>query len=158
MPTQSTHHLLNNEAATAELAQALALRVRAGDVVFLEGELGAGHTTFTRYFARALGVQGRVKSPTYALLESYNLPANTANIKHLHHFDLYRLADPREWFSAGFDEYLNPDSVVLIEWAQMAEGALPEPRFIVQLSHVDEFVSDDELTDTARRVELVERL
>lgn len=158
MPTQTTTHFLDNEAATAALAQTLATRVRAGDVVHLEGELGAGKTTFTRHFARALGVQGRVKSPTYTLLESYDLPSNSADIAQLHHFDLYRLTDPREWFSAGFDEYLNERSVVLIEWAQMAEGALPEPRFIVQLSHVDEFVSDDELSDSARQVVLLEHV
>jgi tRNA threonylcarbamoyladenosine biosynthesis protein TsaE len=148
------HHLLKNEAATARMAQAIANCVVAGDVVFLEGDLGAGKTTFTRYFARALGVTGRVKSPTYALLESYDLPVNAAGIHHFHHFDLYRLAEPREWFSAGFDEYLNNESVVFIEWAEKAQGALPTPTLVLRLSHVDEFVGSYELTDTPRQLVL----
>lgn len=148
------HHFLKNEAATARMAQAIANCVIAGDVVFLEGDLGAGKTTFTRYFARALGVTGRVKSPTYALLESYELPSNTAKIQQFHHFDLYRLAEPREWFSAGFNEYLSAAGVVFIEWAEKAAGALPAPTLVVQLSHVDEFVSDDELNDSPRQLTL----
>lgn len=148
------HHLLKNEAATARMAQAIANCVIAGDVVFLEGDLGAGKTTFTRYFARALGVMGRVKSPTYALVESYELASNAAKIQQFHHFDLYRLAEPREWFSAGFDEYLDAASVVFIEWAEKASGALPTPTLVVQLSHVDEFVSDDELNDSPRLLTL----
>ncbi|TDR31269.1 tRNA (adenosine(37)-N6)-threonylcarbamoyltransferase complex ATPase subunit type 1 TsaE [Hydromonas duriensis] len=132
---------LPNEAATERLAQQLARIVRAGEVIFLQGELGAGKTTFTRYFARALGVTGRVKSPTYTLVESYDL-TNPNHEPHgarqLHHFDLYRLGEAREWFSAGFDEYLNPHSIALIEWPTQAQGALPEPTMRLSFEHVDD--------------------
>lgn len=149
---------LPNEAATEQLAQQLARVVRAGDVVFLQGELGAGKTTFTRHFARALGVQGRIKSPTYTLVESYDLP-NTGEYTHgaqqLHHFDLYRLGDPREWFSAGFDEYLNGQTISLIEWPSQADGALPEPSVRLSFEHAEDTadVSADRF-DGARRVAL----
>lgn len=148
------HHLLKNETDTARMAQAIAQAVVAGDMVFLEGDLGAGKTTFTRYFAQALGVTGRVKSPTYALVESYDLSTHETDIRHFHHFDLYRLAEPREWFSAGFDEYLRADSVVFIEWAEKAMGALPAPTLILKLSHVSEWSGDDEGADSARNLTL----
>ena len=143
---------LNNEAATARLAQALATFAQAGDVFFLTGELGAGKTTFTRHFAQALGVVGRVKSPTYTLVESYDL---TGAIHTLHHFDLYRLGDPREWFSAGFDEYINASSIALIEWPSQAEGALPEPTLTLSFEHADVLADVDvETFDGARHVTL----
>jgi tRNA threonylcarbamoyladenosine biosynthesis protein TsaE len=130
------NRLLNTETDTAAYAQQLALLLKAGDVVFLEGELGAGKTTFTRHLARALGVTGRVQSPTYTLVETYDLP----NGMTLHHFDLYRLAEPREWFSAGFDEYLNERSIALIEWPSMAAGALPAADWVLTLTYVSENV------------------
>ena len=130
--------LLNSEADTAAFAQQLAPLLSAGDVVYLEGELGAGKTTFTRHLAHALGVTGRVKSPTYTLVETYDLPNGLT----LHHFDLYRLAEPREWFSAGFDEYLNERSIALIEWPSMAAGALPAADWVLTLGYVSENVRE----------------
>lgn len=149
--SQTTTYSLNlpNEAATAQLAQQLAAQAQAGDVIFLAGELGAGKTTFTRHFARALGVAGRVKSPTYTLVESYDLPNGVT----LHHFDLYRLSDAREWFSAGFDEYLNSTSIALIEWPSQAEGALPEPTLVLSFEHAEDLSDVDvESFDGARKV------
>ena len=146
---------LKNEAATAQLAQQLAQAVRAGDVIFLQGELGAGKTTFTRHFARALGVAGRIKSPTYTLVESYDLLAGTHGASTLHHFDLYRLSDPREWFSAGFDEYLNDNTIALIEWPSQAEGALPAPTVVLTFEHADDLTDVDVASfDGVRRVEI----
>lgn len=146
---------LANEAATAALAQQLAQQVRAGDVIFLQGELGAGKTTFTRHFARALGIEGRIKSPTYTLVESYTLNAGSHGANTLHHFDLYRLGDPREWFSAGFDEYLNDRAIALIEWPSQAAGALPMPTISLTFEHADDLTDVDvESFDGARRVAL----
>ena len=88
---------LENEQATEQLAQKFARVLRAGELVFLSGDLGAGKTTFTRHLIRALGLNTRVKSPTYTLLESYDLP-ESALARTLHHFDLYRLSDPRVVF------------------------------------------------------------
>lgn len=146
---------LKNEAATAQLAQQLAQAVRAGDVIFLQGELGAGKTTFTRHFARALGVAGRIKSPTYTLVESYDLLAGAHGASTLHHFDLYRLSDPREWFSAGFDEYLNDTAIALIEWPSQADGALPAPTVVLTFEHADDLTDVDVVSfDGVRRVEI----
>ena len=125
---------LADEAATAALAQSMAQQLQAGDVVFLSGDLGAGKTTFTRHLIRAFGLDTKVKSPTYTLLETYDLPAS-APAPTLHHFDLYRLTDPREWYSAGFEEHINDTSIVVIEWAEKAEGALPKPDWRIHLTH-----------------------
>ncbi len=125
---------LADEAATERLAQKFAGQLVAGDVLFLSGDLGAGKTTFTRHLIRAFGLDTKVKSPTYTLLESYDLPAS-APAAQLHHFDLYRLSDPREWYSAGFEEYINPQSIVVIEWAEKALGALPKPDWRIHLTH-----------------------
>ena len=125
---------LENEQATEQLAHNLAKQLCAGDLVFLSGDLGAGKTTFTRHLIRALGLDTKVKSPTYTLLESYDLP-DSAQAKTLHHFDLYRLSDPREWYSAGFEETLNDQNIVVIEWADKAQGALPKPDWRIHITH-----------------------
>lgn len=132
------HLSLDTEQATADTAQKIAQVLKAGDILFLEGELGAGKTTFTRYLARALGVTARVKSPTYTLVESYELNKNQTGAQTLHHFDLYRLSSPREWFSAGFEEYLNHTSIAIIEWPSQAIGALPSADLSLTLEHVSE--------------------
>jgi len=90
-------------------------------VVFLRGDLGAGKTTLVRALLRALGYAGRVKSPTYALVEHYE-----ASGLHLRHFDLYRFRDPDEWEAAGFRDEFNGSNVCLIEWPEKAGALLPQ--------------------------------
>lgn len=107
------------------LAQAL----KPGMTVYLEGDLGAGKTTLTRGILRGLGFKGRVKSPTYTLVESYAVSS-----LYLYHFDLYRFNNPLEWEDAGFRDYFNSESVCLIEWADKAEDFLPAPDWIILLS------------------------
>jgi tRNA threonylcarbamoyladenosine biosynthesis protein TsaE len=84
--------------------------------------MGAGKTTFTRHLLRALGVQGRIKSPTYAVVELYELPDLPVA-----HFDFYRFDDPREWEEAGFRELFAAPGLKLAEWPQRAEGMLAVP-------------------------------
>ena len=111
---------LPDEDATLALGAALARRLQPGLVVYLDGDLGAGKTTLVRGLLRALGHAGPVKSPTYTLVEVYELSRLD-----LHHFDFYRFSDPREWIDAGFRESFNGRIVSLIEWPRKAGTLLP---------------------------------
>ena len=120
---------LPDEAATLALGAALAPAIEPGLVAYLEGELGAGKTTVIRGVLRALGWQGPVKSPTYALVEVY-----AVSRLDLHHFDFYRFRDPREWIDAGFRESFNGLTVSLIEWPERAAGLLPPADLEIALA------------------------
>jgi tRNA threonylcarbamoyladenosine biosynthesis protein TsaE len=100
-----------------------------GLIAFLEGELGAGKTTFARGFLQALGHSGRVPSPTYTLIEPYSLAART-----IYHIDLYRIRAPRELADLGLGELLVPGVVALIEWPGRGAGELPVPDLVVRMT------------------------
>jgi tRNA threonylcarbamoyladenosine biosynthesis protein TsaE len=120
---------LADEAATLNLGARLAKAIRPGLVVFLHGDLGAGKTTLSRGLLHGAGFVGRVKSPTYTLVEPYVV----AGVD-LYHFDLYRLTDAEEWEAAGFREYFNADSICLVEWSEKAAEILPKPDWDIFLS------------------------
>lgn len=123
------HLLLNSEMDTQLLSQSLAEQCQAG-VVFLQGDLGAGKTTLTRYWLQALGVTGAIKSPTYTLVEPYQV-----NARQIYHFDLYRLQDPEELDMLGFQDYLSDYSVLIImEWPSKAGYLQPEPVVTIRLT------------------------
>ena len=126
-----TEHL-PDEAATRTLGARLAPLMRSGLVIFLQGDLGAGKTTLARALIQALGYAGRVKSPTYTLVELYKVSSLC-----LYHFDFYRFNDPQEWIDAGFRECFNAENICLVEWPERAAGLLPTPDLIIQLSHAD---------------------
>ena len=109
----------------------MAPALRPGLVVFLQGELGAGKTTFTRGILRGLGYLGKVKSPTYNLIELYKISR-----LYLYHFDFYRFNNPHEWEEAGFRDYFNADSICLVEWPEKADGLLPQAdlKFIFKVA------------------------
>ena len=138
-PTASLKQYCRQEAETASLAKhlAAAIQVFIGHTpeahlnISLEGDLGAGKTTFARYLIQSLGHEGKVKSPTYTLCEPYELYSKQHAFT-VHHFDLYRMRDPLEWQEAGFAEYFDVPGFCLIEWPEKAEGTLP--AFDIQIS------------------------
>lgn len=128
--------VLNNEEDTQNLAQVLAQHFNSG-VIHLIGDLGAGKTTLTRYFMQALGHQGAVKSPTYTLVEPYNIQGQD-----IFHFDLYRLNDPYELELMGIRDYLEtPNALFLFEWPSKGGDEIPAPELLINIEK-----SEDELT------------
>ncbi|RDU99656.1 tRNA (adenosine(37)-N6)-threonylcarbamoyltransferase complex ATPase subunit type 1 TsaE [Trinickia dinghuensis] len=104
--------------------------------VQLLGDLGAGKTTLVRATLAGLGHTGRVRSPTYTLVEPYALPRDAGELE-LYHFDLYRFADPAEWLDAGFREYFDAGAVCLVEWPQKAGALLGTPDLVLALEPFD---------------------
>ncbi len=116
-------------AATEALGRALAPAAGSGRVLHLRGDLGAGKTTVTRGLLRALGHAGRVKSPTFTLVEPYELSS-----LHFYHFDFYRLKEKTEWEQGGFRDYFNAHSMCVVEWPERAGDLLADPDLEVFLS------------------------
>ena len=119
-----------DELACARDAGALARSPALRDAfVELEGPLGAGKTTFVRHLLHALGVEGRIKSPTYAVVETYELDAHAIS-----HFDFYRFDDPQEWEDAGLRDLFGAPGLKVVEWAKKAEPLLPVPDLRVTIT------------------------
>ena len=119
---------LPDEEATLALGGKLAAGAVEGRTLYLRGELGAGKTTLARGLLHALGYRGRVKSPTYSLVEPYIISR-----LHFYHFDFYRVKNQEEWLSLGFREYFGPDSICVIEWPEHAGARLPQADLDVRL-------------------------
>lgn len=121
-------YITHSEADTMAFARRLAPMLAPGDTVLLYGDLGAGKSVLARGIARGLGVEGPMPSPTFTLL----VPYVGATGRKLYHFDLYRLADPEEYYAAGLDEFVGGDGVAVVEWPQMAD-LQPAPALDIQL-------------------------
>jgi tRNA threonylcarbamoyladenosine biosynthesis protein TsaE len=129
-----------NEQSMLTLGAKLAHLCKNTAIIFLNGQLGAGKTTFTRGFLRGLGYEGSVKSPTYTLVESYQLNHHT-----IYHFDFYRLRDPQELEFIGIQDYFTEKTICLIEWPDYGAGMLPTP----------DLSCDIELDSNGRNVKLI---
>jgi tRNA threonylcarbamoyladenosine biosynthesis protein TsaE len=123
---------LADEQATLKLGADFARSLIAGVNVYLHGDLGAGKTTLVRGALNGLEFFGKVKSPTYTLVEPYQVQINK-KMTNLYHFDLYRFMDEEEWEAAGFRDYFNPHSICLIEWPDKAGSLIPQADIDVYL-------------------------
>lgn len=137
----------NNETETTQLATKLGELLQAGDVVALEGDLGAGKTTFTKAVAKALGITRNVNSPTYTIMKQYQgrLP--------LYHFDVYRMEEADE--DLGFDEFFYGEGVCIVEWAHLIEPQLPAEMLKIQIRYVGETSREITLEAVGTRYETI---
>jgi tRNA threonylcarbamoyladenosine biosynthesis protein TsaE len=129
--TENLNIDLPDETATLALGALIARGLQPGLSIYLSGELGAGKTTLVRGMLRELGFEGRVKSPTYALVELYVISK-----LNLYHFDFYRFRDPEEWHEAGFRDLFNPSNICLVEWPEKARDLLPTADLHITLISV----------------------
>ena len=139
-----------DEAACAATAQRLAAHPSLRTAfIELHGPLGAGKTTFTRHLLQALGVTGRIKSPTYAVMEQYPLPGGPA----ISHFDFYRFEDPQEFEDAGFRDVFGAPGLKIAEWPEKAQELLPVADLRIDIAFDDSAADGDE-SGGPRRVRL----
>ena len=118
----------HSPAETRATAAELAKKVRGGAVIAFRGGLGMGKTAFTRGFVEALGNDAEVSSPTFAIVNDYG------GDPHIYHFDMYRVESWEDLDSTGFYDYMNEDSILLIEWSENIENALPDDAVIVEIA------------------------
>jgi len=141
--THSVTRVWRTEDDTEAVARALASSPALRDAfISLQGDLGAGKTTFVRHLLRALGITGRIKSPTYAVVEPHEAPDGLA----IFHFDFYRFSDPREWEDAGFRDIFAGPGVKVAEWPENAAGRIPLADLAIKI----EAMTDDTRTVTLR--------
>ena len=135
----------SSEQAMQTLGAQLANTLAGRTLVLLDGELGAGKSVLVRALIHGLGYAGRVKSPTYTLIESYDLEETKSGITRIAHLDLYRLADPDELEYLGFDDVMDSHELVLIEWPEKPLDRLPAAQINIQITYTG---------DSTRRVDI----
>lgn len=133
---------------TGQIARELAGKVRPGDVVALSGPMGAGKTAFSKAFAKGLGIEMTVNSPTFTLLNIYDdgrIP--------MYHFDCYRIEEPDEIYAVGFDDYIYGDGVCVIEWPEIIKDILPTDIILVKIDVLSEDRREITIEDRRERNE-----
>lgn len=123
-----------------KLAVFLGKNLEKGDIVALIGDLGTGKTNFVQKFAKSLGVEENVKSPTF----NYVLEYHSGRLP-FYHFDVYRIAEPMEIYELGYEEYMDGEGIVIIEWANLIQSELPEEYIEINLYHFDEYSREVEI-------------
>ena len=147
-------------AQTQRFAVCLGQLLQPGIIIFLKGQLGAGKTTLVRSLLHSLGYDGLVKSPTFTVVESYEVRLNYGAVVPFFHFDLYRLNSPSELFEMGFEDYLSQQSILCIEWPEKAESTLPvaDLQLSMQVEKTGCLRSFQLEASTSRGVSLLENL
>ena len=135
MNTDKKEFITSSEEETENIGKSLAMSLSKGDSVLLRGNLGAGKTVFSRGFARGLGITEPVSSPTYTIVQEYELPDGGR----LYHLDLYRISGVNAALAFGVDEFLDdPQGISLIEWHDRIDGILPENAVCVEIEHLSD--------------------
>jgi tRNA threonylcarbamoyladenosine biosynthesis protein TsaE len=136
--TNHFHCIASSPEVTAQLGAAIADWLQNGDVLLLHGDLGAGKTTLTKGIAAALGIDAVVSSPSFALINEYDVHGKHP-VDRLYHLDLYRLQDERDLDSIGFAEYMSPnDGASVVEWPERATNQLPRRYILIEIEHAGE--------------------
>ncbi|AVL77797.1 MULTISPECIES: tRNA (adenosine(37)-N6)-threonylcarbamoyltransferase complex ATPase subunit type 1 TsaE [Staphylococcus] len=129
---------INDLESMEHFAKLLAKHLSAGDIILLNGDLGAGKTTLTQFIGKAMGVKRNINSPTFNIIKSYQ-----GNAFKLHHMDCYRLEDSEE--DLGFDEYFEDQAVTLIEWSEFIESFLPNNHLTIDIKTINETTRNIEM-------------
>ena len=129
---------INDLESMAHFAEVLAKHLSTGDIILLNGDLGAGKTTLTQFIGKAIGVKRNINSPTFNIIKSYQ-----GNAFKLHHMDCYRLEDSEE--DLGFDEYFEDQAVTLIEWSEFIESFLPNNHLTINIKTINETTRNIEM-------------
>ncbi|OGM99188.1 MAG: tRNA (adenosine(37)-N6)-threonylcarbamoyltransferase complex ATPase subunit type 1 TsaE [Candidatus Yanofskybacteria bacterium RIFCSPLOWO2_01_FULL_41_34] len=130
----NSHSPKETQKIAADLAHKI-IKTKKGAVVALEGELGAGKTTFIQGFAKALGIKSKIKSPTFVLMKKYKVPGGTSN---LYHLDCYRIGDHKDLKILELKEIFSEShDIILIEWAERAKEILPKKHVTIHIDHID---------------------
>lgn len=153
MPAASLSLFLADESAALALAHRVAMQLKPGMVIYLHGDLGAGKTTLVRGVLNALGYAGRVKSPTYTLVEPYH-----ASGLDLRHFDLYRLQYEEEWEAAGFRSEFDGHNIFFIEWPEKAPSFIPQADVEINFEILDQGRNVEILANTEMGRQCLEQL
>ncbi len=136
------HYLLSTLDDTDALAKCISQSICADFIIILNGDLGAGKTTLVRSILRNLGVVGSIKSPTFTIVEPYQI-----NHQYIYHFDLYRFSEPSEWYELGFEEYFTSGSICFIEWPDRANDLIPQVDWEINL----------EIYGLGRKIEIISK-
>ncbi|OQY07611.1 MAG: tRNA (adenosine(37)-N6)-threonylcarbamoyltransferase complex ATPase subunit type 1 TsaE [Fusobacteriia bacterium 4572_132] len=137
-----------------ELAKKISGKLKKNDTIALIGDLGTGKTTFVKKMAKELGITETIKSPTFTYVREYELAEFN-----LYHFDVYRISDPLEIYEVGYEDYINNDGILIIEWANLIKSELPEEYLEIELEYSDDesrYIKIDYIGDIERKKEILE--